>query len=124
MVDIFSSSSAPSVSQSRQLDTLSPEIEMEDHGPGFLSSSARTSSRQTLLDEQMRPPRSLRGVGRLAGVAKHTLGMALLLCVVFLWTMGNFLGSVCVLPSSNPLSQAWDKNALKWQSETDPPSPI
>lgn len=35
--------------------------------------------------------------GLLAGVARHTLGLILLLCVVFLWTISNFLGSVCVI---------------------------
>ena len=36
------------------------------------------------------------GPSRLAafGFAKHTLGLILLLCVVFLWTLSNFLGSV------------------------------
>ena len=33
---------------------------------------------------------------RMAGVARHTLGLILLLCVVFLWTLSNFLGSVCI----------------------------
>jgi len=37
--------------------------------------------------------------GMLAGVARHTLGLILLLCVVFLWTLSNFLGSVCIADS-------------------------
>lgn len=32
--------------------------------------------------------------GPLGGIAKHTLGLILLLFVVFLWTGSNFLGSV------------------------------
>lgn len=44
-----------------------------------------------------RAPSSLRSPGKpsshLAGVARHTLGLILLLCVVFLWTLSNFLGS-------------------------------
>lgn len=42
-------------------------------------------------------PSSLKSQGKhsshLAGVARHTLGLILLLCVVFLWTLSNFLGS-------------------------------
>ncbi|KIW33786.1 uncharacterized protein PV07_00610 [Cladophialophora immunda] len=57
-------------------------IEMEDHG------MSRNSSRQRLLQPRARGAR-----GRLAGLASHTLGLILLLCVVFLWTMSNFLGS-------------------------------
>lgn len=41
--------------------------------------------------------------GRLAGVARHTLGLILLLCVVLLWTTCNFLGSVCLLLRPVPL---------------------
>ncbi|OAP63092.1 hypothetical protein AYL99_02319 [Fonsecaea erecta] len=57
-------------------------IEMEDGG------MSRNSSRQSLLHPRARGDR-----GRLAGLASHTLGLILLLCVVFLWTMSNFLGS-------------------------------
>jgi hypothetical protein len=32
--------------------------------------------------------------GAMAGVARHTIGLLLLLCVVFLWTGSSFLGSV------------------------------
>lgn len=35
--------------------------------------------------------------GLMAGVARHTLGLILLLFVVFLWTISNFLGSVGVI---------------------------
>jgi hypothetical protein len=34
--------------------------------------------------------------GVIKGMARHTLGLCLLLCVVFLWTLSNFLGSVCL----------------------------
>jgi hypothetical protein len=67
--------------------TSSPEIEMDDHGSG-----SRGHSRQRLLQHSVEPGRRWLG-----GVARHTLGLILLLCVVFLWTMCNFLGSVCTL---------------------------
>jgi solute carrier family 35 protein F5 len=54
------------------------------------SGMTRNSSRQRLLAEGDEA-NARRG---LAGVAKHTLGLILLLCVVFLWTLSNFLGSV------------------------------
>lgn len=41
----------------------------------------------------------------LATRARHTLGLLLLLCVVFLWTLSNFLGSVC-------LSNLWPVKAI------------
>lgn len=37
-------------------------------------------------------------VARKAGLARHTLGIVLLMCVVFLWTASNFLASVYFLP--------------------------
>ncbi|KAL2438621.1 putative vacuolar membrane protein [Exophiala dermatitidis] len=66
------------------------QIEMDD------SALPRTPSRQRLLTSQARnlkeeeeaPPQA-----RLVGMARHTLGLILLLCVVFLWTLSNFLGS-------------------------------
>ncbi|KAK5304208.1 hypothetical protein LTR99_004664 [Exophiala xenobiotica] len=63
--------------------TLREHIEMDDSG------MTRNSSRQRLLDDGD----EANARGRLAGVAKHTLGLILLLCVVFLWTLSNFLGS-------------------------------
>ncbi|KAI1611162.1 putative integral membrane protein [Exophiala viscosa] len=53
------------------------------------SSLERNSSRQRLLDA----PEDATTTPRAAGLARHTLGLILLLCVVFLWTMSNFLGS-------------------------------
>ncbi|KIX08255.1 uncharacterized protein Z518_02911 [Rhinocladiella mackenziei CBS 650.93] len=56
------------------------------------ASISRSSSRQRLLESQPRPRPAIQR-GALAGVARHTLGLILLLCVVFLWTLSNFLGS-------------------------------
>ena len=71
------------------VDTLSPsqlfDLEMDDHG-----TLLRNPSRQRLLQQSQAEPDGR----KLAGVAKHTLGLILLLCVVLLWTMCNFLGSV------------------------------
>ncbi|KAK4946713.1 hypothetical protein LTR10_014215 [Elasticomyces elasticus] len=53
------------------------------------SSARRNSSRHRLLDA----PKDAPTTPRPAGLARHTLGLILLLCVVFLWTMSNFLGS-------------------------------
>ena len=44
--------------------------------------------------QQQRDQSGKKEGGVLGGVAKHTLGLILLLCVVFLWTLSNFLGSV------------------------------
>lgn len=35
-----------------------------------------------------------------AGVARRTVGIGLLLLVVVLWTASNFLGSVCTAPQA------------------------
>jgi hypothetical protein len=43
-------------------------------------------------DRVQREPMQAESVAR--GVARHTLGLILLLFVVFLWTASNFLGSV------------------------------
>lgn len=50
----------------------------------------------TLVGGNEEDTQQTNGRGLLAGVARHTLGLILLLCVVFLWTISNFLGSVCV----------------------------
>ena len=81
-------------SPSPQSGVIDVDIEMEDHGSSALM---RHTSRQTLLDRHDNP-KSRGGGGRLAGVARHTMGLILLLCVVFLWTTGNFLGSVRDFP--------------------------
>lgn len=40
-------------------------------------------------------------IGRMAGVARHTLGLILLLLVVLLWTASNFLSSVSLPKHQN-----------------------
>ncbi|KEF53100.1 uncharacterized protein A1O9_11008 [Exophiala aquamarina CBS 119918] len=59
------------------------EFEMDD------TSISHTSSTQRFPHEPSRPPRKTGA----AGLARHTLGLLLLLVVVFLWTASNFLGS-------------------------------
>ncbi len=69
--------------------------EME-HGEG--GEISRSDSRQLLLGQLSSATTSgeKQGEGGLVkGMARHTLGLLLLLCVVFLWTLSNFLGSVC-----------------------------
>jgi hypothetical protein len=68
--------------------------EMDDSVGDGLS---RTGSRQTLSNPpagQMPSAESKVEAGVAKGMARHTLGLLLLLCVVFLWTLSNFLGSV------------------------------
>jgi hypothetical protein len=86
MVDILS---APS---SHHYDEQN--IEMDE--PAMTAAPARGQSRRRLLphQESYTGRAGAVGDGRLAGVARHTLGIILLLCVVFLWTLCNFLGSV------------------------------
>ena len=48
----------------------------------------------------------------LNGVARRSLGIGLLLIVVFLWTASNFLASVCVLPSRSGLQHADGRRLL------------
>ncbi|KAK5078340.1 hypothetical protein LTR64_003249 [Lithohypha guttulata] len=42
---------------------------------------------------EQRPAESRKSKSITSGLARHTLGLILLLCVVFLWTTSNFLGS-------------------------------
>ena len=68
--------------------------EMDDSVGDVLS---RSGSRQGLLGGSTTPMPSTNSAvegGMAKGMAKHTLGLCLLLCVVFLWTLSNFLGSV------------------------------
>lgn len=67
-------------------------IEMDD------PSMSRSSSRQRLLASK-----GAHRQGRINGMARHTLGLILLLCVVILWTLSNFLGSVRTYLSSLPI---------------------
>lgn len=63
----------------------SPEtFEMED---SILLPEVEQQREQVASPEQPHATRSL---------ARHTLGLLLLLTVVFLWTTSNFLGSVCL----------------------------
>jgi len=81
MLDTASHQHQPQPQQEHS--TLREHIEMDDSG------MTRNSSRQRLLDvgDETNASRGL------PSVAKHTLGLILLLCVVFLWTLSNFLGS-------------------------------
>jgi solute carrier family 35 protein F5 len=47
-----------------------------------------------LLESRSRSPAGLRAKLGLGGVARRTLGFALLLLTVFLWTLYNFIASV------------------------------
>ncbi|KAJ4509810.1 hypothetical protein HRR83_006860 [Exophiala dermatitidis] len=66
------------------------QIEMDDPALPRTPSRQRllTSQARSLKEEEEAPPQA-----RLVGMARHTLGLILLLCVVFLWTLSNFLGS-------------------------------
>lgn len=66
-------------------DSLRSPIEMHESLSPY-ASSTHSPERASLPSPSYRP--------EIGGLAKHTLGLILLLCVVFLWTLGNFLGSV------------------------------
>jgi len=72
---------------------VDPPVFQDDHDSTFEMADrpaySRANSKQMLLDSK----KSSEGSG-LQGVARHTLGLCLLLVVVFLWTLSNFLGSV------------------------------
>ena len=75
-------SSTSSAVQAAPVDHRNPEsYEMDE--------STLIASEEDALPRAPAPKRML------AGVARHTLGLILLLCVVFLWTLSSFLGSVC-----------------------------
>ncbi|KAK5060065.1 hypothetical protein LTR84_009949 [Exophiala bonariae] len=63
------------------------QFEMDDTSISHTSSIQRLASNN---DNEDPIPSKKSGV---KGVARHTLGLLLLLCVVFLWTTSNFLGS-------------------------------
>lgn len=48
-----------------------------------------TDSREYVVERQTKTPRK-------CGMGRHTMGIILLMCVVFLWTASNFLASVCL----------------------------
>lgn len=62
-----------------------------------------------IANEEDTPTQQPAAKGMLAGVARHTVGLILLLCVVFLWTLSNFLGSVCTADSSRQYGLADSK---------------
>lgn len=66
--------------------------EMEQSTPGGVP---RATSTDELLGGEVAviSERTEKSVAK--GMARHTLGLLLLLAVVFLWTASNFLGSVC-----------------------------
>ena len=68
-------------------------------------SSALTSDSRTTNTTTTTAPRNIREKLGLGGVARRTLGIALLLVVVFLWTLSNFLASVSPIPLC--LSLSW-----------------
>ncbi|KIW12000.1 hypothetical protein PV08_09274 [Exophiala spinifera] len=69
----------------------------------------RDSSRQRLLDADESPYDTNPGARRagMAGLARHTLGLMLLLLVVFLWTLSNFLGSIFCIEDTNEDRKTW-----------------
>ena len=71
----------------RRHDSTSSQLS----GPPLELQTTRSSMRSVV---------SSKGLGnqnpRLAGLARHTLGLMLLLVVVFLWTGSNFMGSVSI----------------------------
>lgn len=69
------------------------------------TSSYKMDSRDARLyvvEQQVQTPRKW-------GMARHTMGIILLMCVVFLWTASNFLASVCFCPCPLP---TWLMNKL------------
>jgi hypothetical protein len=79
---------------------LSPEATTQDMIRGSpndlelrtsLSSSSARNGQSVRSEHDSNKTRKMVG-----GVARHTLGLILLLFVVFLWTPSNFLGSVCI----------------------------
>lgn len=64
-------------------------FEMDDYAQSH-PAGAGTGSTAPTGSTHDNIPAAMRGLG----IAKHTLGMLLLVLVVFLWTTSNFLGSV------------------------------
>ena len=67
---------------SERQNHLTPSLNFDVDDP----LTSRSSSRHANLSVEARKV--------IGGVARHTLGLLLLLLVVFLWTLQNFLGSV------------------------------
>jgi hypothetical protein len=74
--------------------------EMDDHLQSDPASQSRAAPGETEniihSTAQEEVPAAMRGTG----IARHTLGLILLLVVVVLWTTSNFLGSVSCSPGS------------------------
>lgn len=85
------SSSAPAANGHEYRDDVSV-YEMDDNlnAQSQPTGAGAGSTAQTSPGEDDNVPNAMRGLG----VARHTLGLILLLLVVFLWTTSNFLGSV------------------------------
>ncbi|KAL2023931.1 hypothetical protein VTK56DRAFT_708 [Thermocarpiscus australiensis] len=97
----------PLLSGDRAPDTAAGDLQHDAHMPASLSSSRRRSHSGTgmLVGRASRSPSSstrtsgsgavggMRARLGLGGVARRTLGITLLLMVVFLWTLSNFLAS-------------------------------
>ena len=71
-------------------------------------SAALTSDSRATNASTASAPRNIREKLGLGGVARRTLGIALLLVVVFLWTLSNFLASVSPTPVSHSLLHVRD----------------
>lgn len=85
------SSSAPAANaHERYQDDVSSVYEMDDNAQSQPTGAGAGSTAQTSPSDHDNVPKAMRGLG----IARHTLGLILLLLVVFLWTTSNFLGSV------------------------------
>lgn len=62
------------------------------HGTQQQTFEMSDSQTSFTIEDDVQPRNPVRK-GLFASVARHTLGLMLLLCVVFLWTLSNFLGS-------------------------------
>ncbi|KAJ2965392.1 hypothetical protein NQ176_g10641 [Zarea fungicola] len=78
-------------------------LELEEPTAPVMTTTTTTSTTVTTATEtaitptpvhQQASTRSFLANFGLAGYARRTLGICLLLCVVFLWTLSNFLASV------------------------------
>jgi hypothetical protein len=78
---------------SSSLPLASPGTYEMDDGTGE-AMMARSGSRPSLPGTRAPMGETKVAAGPAKGIAKHTFGLMLLLCVVFLWTLSNFLGSV------------------------------
>lgn len=65
----------------------------------LLGASLELQNSRSSATSTRRPSLANKPSSAIAGVARHTLGLLLLLVVVFLWTASNFLGSVTLTHS-------------------------